>query len=139
MAVNPDVGTGATVTFAGLTLNLLNISHNDISRPKVGTSHLGTVGGRTYIPTDTYEPGELELEVQFDGKEPLLNKPPWENAAGTLDLEFEIFTAGNTTKAKLTATAFCTAFNYGVPFDELMTGTVVFAFSGDLTYSDEAA
>jgi len=138
MAVQPDVGTGATVTFTGLTLNLLGINHNDISRPKVATSHLGTTGGRTFIPTDTYEPGELELEVQFDGKEPLANKPPWEAVAGTLDLEFAIFTGTNTTKAKLTGSAFCTGFSYNVPFDELMTGTVTFAFSGSITFSDEA-
>lgn len=133
-----DIGTGATITFgtSGWSGNMLSVSHNGIGRSKVSTSYLGTVGGRTYIPTDQYEPGELEIEFQVDTTDFTATGPkfpPYKAAAETITFKLPV---AATVAAQVAGTGFITTVEYDVPLEELITGRMTVAFSGNLTQAD---
>jgi hypothetical protein len=56
-AGDTDIGTGTTFTFSGFTMQLLSIAWDGVSRGAIDTSHMGTTGGRTKMPTDFYYGG----------------------------------------------------------------------------------
>lgn len=64
----PDTGNGATIILSstGAVGNIRNIGELAQELGKLETSHLGTTGRKTYMPDDLSEPGEIELEVEFD-------------------------------------------------------------------------
>lgn len=72
-----DIGTGSTIT---ATLNaalfgatITSIEWGGIKRASIPTHHMGTTGGRPSMPGDTYDPGELRVEFQYDPtKNPML-------------------------------------------------------------------
>lgn len=61
-------GQGLTVTFgtSSFAANIVGYTHPGASRAAVPTTHLGTTGGKTFIPSELYECTELQLRVQFD-------------------------------------------------------------------------
>lgn len=67
MALTGDTGNSATFALAttGAIGNIRNIGEVAAELGKIETSHLGTVGQKTYIPDDLEEPGEVEVEVEF--------------------------------------------------------------------------
>ena len=127
------VGTGATLTFTGVGVNLTSISMSGMSRESVETSHLGTTGGRTYLEGDLYDPGTIECEFQMDdapnGKvadvEALLQLPA---AAFTVQMD--------SGQGKWTGTAFATDLNWNFPLEELATGTLTLKVTGNITTAD---
>lgn len=67
VAVTPDLGHGTAISFqSGLLARLLSVSWGSIVRAAVETTVLDTSGGKTFIPGDNYDPGELTVEMQFD-------------------------------------------------------------------------
>ena len=67
VAVTPDLGHGTAITFSpGLLAKLLSVSWGGIARAAVDTTVLDTSGGKTFLPGDNYDPGELTVEMQFD-------------------------------------------------------------------------
>ena len=139
-----DIGTGATILFgtSGWAGNIVSISHGGVGRGKVGTSHLGTVGGRTYIPTDLYEPGELEVEFQVDTTNVKAstgagNKfPRYNTAAETITFKLPVPT-GSSTAASIAGSGFVIGpVEFDNPLDELITGRFTVAFSGNLTHTN---
>lgn len=66
-AVTPDLGHGTSIAFqTGLLAKLLDVNWGGIERGAVETTTLDTSGGKTYMPEDNYDPGELQVEMQFD-------------------------------------------------------------------------
>jgi hypothetical protein len=63
-----DIADGATVSFGSVfsSLKLANISHSGLSRNTVDASHLATSGGKEFLASSMYDPGELSCEVHFD-------------------------------------------------------------------------
>lgn len=63
-----DTGQTATLTFGttGYTANRRMIGGSTFSRPKISKTHLGTADFEEYFPGDLDEPGEFEVEFEFD-------------------------------------------------------------------------
>lgn len=133
--MDPDIGTGATLTFSGFTANITAISHGDISRESIDTSHLGTTPARTFLEGDLHDPGTIEVEFQFDTREPLSNKLPIEGVQSALVLTFPLV-VGDTSAATMTCDAFMTAANYSLPLEDLVTGTATFKLSDEIAWVD---
>lgn len=119
-----NTGTGTTVSFATSTIagNVTSVGWAGPTRESVPTSHLGTTGGMTFIPGDLYDPGELSLDIQFDGAV---------NAEALVVAAAEAITVtwagGND---NWVATGFITSFDETAPLEDLMTGTITVKFSG---------
>ena len=63
-----DTGNQGTITFAtsGFTANFRVIGSVEQTRPKLSVSHLGSTDFDEYCPGDLVDPGELEVEYEFD-------------------------------------------------------------------------
>jgi len=131
-----DNGTGASVTFgtSSFTANITAINGEAIERPAIDTTHLGTTTARTFIPGDLVDHGTLTLEIQFAPDD----SPPIKLAAETITVTFPL-SAGGATAANWAFSGFATSFSYGVPLEELMTGSLTLKVTGDITATDEVA
>ncbi len=65
---NPDTGHGATITFgtSGFTADFRVIGEHQEAGGKIDITHLGSGDTNQYLPQDTIDPGEIELELIFD-------------------------------------------------------------------------
>lgn len=62
-----SLGAGTTLTFqSGYCAQILSMNVAGVTRAPVPTTHFGTTGGQTFVPSDTYDPGELVIECQRD-------------------------------------------------------------------------
>ena len=129
-----DVGTGATLAAgtSGFTANIQDISWGGIEREAIPTSHLLTVGGKTYIVGDLYDPGDLTVEIQYDPND----RPPFDQAAETWTLTYPI-PEGGSTGASHAGTGFIKNWTPGqLNIEGLMVSTFVIQFSGDITFAN---
>lgn len=127
-----DVGTGATLGFGTtlFTANIQSMSWGGIEREKVPSSHLLTVGGRTFIVGKLYDPGDLTVEIQYDPND----RPPFDQPEETVTLTYPI-PAGGSTGAKHSGTGFITNWTPGqLDIDGMMISTFVISWSGDITF-----
>lgn len=59
-----DIGTGIIVSFVAAALGeIVDVGLPESEVVTVDTSHHGTVGGKTYIPGDLIENGELKVDM----------------------------------------------------------------------------
>ena len=130
MAGTPAVGTGTTIAIGGITLTVdrLSIGASGISRESIETTHLGTSEARTFIPSDLYDPGSLEVAFQLDSTTPLT----------TMRVETIMNAASNTWTVTMneggdwTGNAFVTDFSWDIPLEELATGTFTLKCTGGI-------
>lgn len=129
----PDVGTGTTIAFgtSSWSANILGITGDGASRPAIDTSHMGTSADRTFMPGDLTDNGSVGLEFQFDPDE----DPPISAAAETITITFPI-PSGLTSGATAVFTGFMTDWSFGVPLEELMTGSATLKVSGNIVWTD---
>lgn len=130
-----DIGTGASITFgtSSWTANLTAINGEPLTREAISTTHLGTTTAHTFTPADLFDPGGVQMDFQFDPDD----YPPIDQAAETITVTFPL-SSGGSSAATWAATGFMTNFEYGVPLEELMTGSATVKFSGDITDTDES-
>ena len=129
-----DTGHGATIAFAtsGFTAQYTSIGGSESSRESLETTHLGTTTGKTFVPGDLPDNGELECEFFYDPDE----QPPFNSAAETITLTYPL-PSGGSTAATEAFTGFIT--NWSRPekvTDQLMKSTFTVKVSGDITYTD---
>ena len=130
-----DIGQGSYVTFGAIVGNAAthykvnNISLGGVSRDVVDASHLLTSGGKEFIASEYYDPGELSLEIHHD---PSLNPVNLLTNVGTAQVCQIIFANGGTTTTKWSAYGFASAFEASAPKDDMMTGTLTVKLSGNL-------
>ncbi len=61
------LGAGTTIAFrSGYFAEVLSLTRSGVSRTAIPTTHFGTTGGETFVPSDTYDPGELVVEAHRD-------------------------------------------------------------------------
>lgn len=131
-----DIGQGSYVTFGTIVGNAAthykvnNISLGGVSRDVVDASHLLTSGGKEFIASEYYDPGELSLEIHHD---PSLNPVNLLTNVGTAQVCQIIFANGGTTTTKWSAYGFASGFEASVPKDDMMTGTLTVKLSGNLS------
>ena len=131
MAGTPAVGTGTTLTLGGITLTVdrLSIGMSGISRESIETTHLGTGSSRTFIPSDLYDPGSLEVAFHLDSTTPLTT------------MRVETIMTDATTGWTIVmneggdwaGNGFVTDFSWDIPLEELATGTFTLKCSGGIT------
>jgi hypothetical protein len=125
IAVTPDLGHGAAITFStGFLALLLSIDWTGISREAIETTVLGTTGGKTYMPGDNYDPGELSVEMQFASDA----APPITAIAETVTLTFD-------DAETWAAEAFMTGYEItNITNEGVMTANATLKFSGSITF-----
>lgn len=116
-----DVGTGITIVFgtSGFTAEVMNINGNDMTRPEINASHMGTTGYQEYIPGKLLEGGSVELEINFDPDQ----IPPLNAAAETITITFPL-PQGGITPADVEFTGFINSWSWSAPLEEKMTADV---------------
>jgi len=130
-----DIGQGTYVTFgtivgsAATQYAVNSVSLGGVSRDVVDASHLLTSGGKEFIGSEYYDPGELTLEIHHD---PSLNPITLLTNVSTAQVCTIIFANGGTTTAKWSAYGFASGFEASAPKDDMMTGTLTIKLSGNL-------
>ena len=126
VAVTPDLGHGTTIAFqTGFFANLLDIDWGGISRASVGTTTLTTTGGKTFLPGDTYDPGELSVGMQFD------TDSAWLTALTSAPETVTITWPDGETSA---ASGFMTDFDItNITSEGVMTANATIKFTGTIT------
>jgi len=121
--VNPDIGTGASITMTGtFAARVLAINWSGWARGSVQSSDMATTVAHTFIPTRLYDPGELSVDIQLKTDE----FPPIMDVIGTVTLTFD---DGETWAAD----GFATGFELAAPLEDMMTGTLTIKLSGQVT------
>ena len=130
-----DIGQGTYVTFGNIVGNAAthyavnSVSLGGVSRDVVDASHLLTSGGKEFIGSEYYDPGELTLEIHHD---PSLNPINLLTNVSTAQACTIFFANGGTSTAKWSAYGFASAFEASAPKDDMMTGSLTIKLSGNL-------
>ena len=126
IAVTPDLGHGATVTFqSGILGKILSIDWSGIAREAIPTTVLDTSGGKTFTPGDNYDLGELVVECQFD------TDAAW-NTAIAAAAENTTVTFGDS--QTWMGSGFLTNLDIGnITNEGVMTSTATIKFTGSIT------
>lgn len=134
-----DIGQGSYIAFdtilGGPTTNTAqyrvnSISLSGMSRDVVDASHMLTSGGKEFVASSIYDPGELSVEVQFD---PSIR--PW-TAITNASVQQSVsmyFANGGTATLMWSAYGYMSGFEASVPKDDMMTGTVTIKLQGSLS------
>lgn len=130
-----DIGQGTYVTFGSIVgsaatcYKVNNVSLGGVSRDVVDASHLLTTGGKQFLASEYYDPGELSLEIHHD---PSLNPVNLLTNVGTAQVVNIYFANGGTSTALWSAYGFASAFEASAPKDDMMTGTLTIKLSGNI-------
>lgn len=133
-----DIGTGSVLILGSFTANIISINHGGVDRESVPTSHLGTTGGRTFLPGDLYDPGEFEIEYQVDTEDPnnAAAKPPYDGDPATVTVKMPL-KSGDSTPAQVSSSGFVTSASpFAIALEGLITGSLTVKLSGALTWAD---
>lgn len=120
-----QIGHGASITFSsGFCAQILSVSWSGISRTAVDTSHFGLTdgtefGSMTFIPGGQQDPGELQVELNFNPDTDVPIDAPAENITVT-------WKSG----ATWVCSGFMTNFEITAPNDDRVTATATIKFSG---------
>jgi hypothetical protein len=131
-----DIGQGTYVSFGGIVGNAAthykvnSVSLGGVSRDVVDASHLLTTGGKVFLASEYYDPGELSLEIHHD---PSLNPMALLTNVSTSQTCNIYFANGGTATQLWSAYGFASSFEASAPKDDMMTGTLTIKLSGDLT------
>ena len=129
-----NTGLGGSITFAtsAHVFNWMSITPGDMARPDVDTSHLGTIGGRTFIPGDLVDYGSMTCEFQYDTQAAEVTFADAETITVTYPQD-----GGETASATIVGTGFVTSFTPGqMAIDELQTGTLSVRWDSKPTFTD---
>jgi hypothetical protein len=121
------LGHGTTITFAsGYLAEIVSIERSNVSRESIPTSSFATVSGRTFVPADTYDPGELLVEVYRDPTQTV----PINQAAETITLTFPTGAPAETEVFQ----GFAVEHGYSLRDIEKSTETLRIKASGNIAY-----
>ena len=129
-----DEGSGATLTIGttGVSLDITSIASGGVSREALETTNLGTTNGKTFIPGDTYDPGEITVQFQTDPDV----QAPFSNAAETITITYPVPT-GETNGATEASSGFVTSWDPGsCEVDSIMMGSCTIKRTGNLSFAD---
>ena len=130
-----DIGQGTYVTFGSIVGNAAthykvnSVSLGGVSRDVVDASHLLTTGGKEFMASEVYDPGELTLEIHHD---PSLNPINLLTNVSTAQACVITFANGGSATTQWSAYGLASAFEASAPKDDMMTGTLTIKLSGNL-------
>ena len=129
-----DIADGATVSFGSVfsSLKLASISHSGLSRNTVDASHLATSGGKEFLASSMYDPGELSCEVHFDPslKTTIVGAMTNDGTAQALTITYPNGAAAAI--SAWSAYGYLTGFDITASKEELMTATATVKLSGSI-------
>lgn len=135
---NPvDVGTGTTVTFGTSGFSAFVTAYNgpNFIRDEADTTHMATTGGKTNIPGDLYDIGEMSMDIYYD---PSLTIPMFAaNAPETITLTFPI-PSGLSTGATVSFSGWMKSHSAAVALEDTMKASVVIRGTGNVTITPAA-
>ena len=150
MPPTPDLGSKTTIAFQTSALTnvdgsetffILGASVNGVSRAVIPTSHLGTKVANTFLPSDRYDGGELNLTMQMDRDawKVLLADIYGTGSVAPTSGNSEVVTivlGGVTTPQveDMTFAAFVTNTDFDFPDEELMTCEMTFKVTGNIEF-----
>lgn len=117
------IADGTTISLNGCDFDIIDFDHSGISREAVDVSHLGTTGGKPFLFSDMYDPGELSCTVMWATT---ADFPPMTGAATTVTVTFS---DGST----FAGSGANTGFQYSGAIGDKCTGQLTVKFSGTLT------
>ena len=117
------IADGTTISLNGVTFDIVDFDHSGISRESVDVSHLGTTGGKPFLFSAMYDPGELSCTVMWATS---AGFPAMTAAAATVTVTFS---DGST----YAGSAANTGFQYSGAVGDKCTGQLTVKFSGTLT------
>lgn len=129
-------GSGITIAFdtSGVTANLISIDGFNISREALSTTHLGTVGGKTSIPSDVYE---ATVDVTFQLKPG--EKPPFDANAETITITFPKENSGSVNAMSVAFTGYYTSLGLAdMTVDDTVKYNGTIQVSGTPTWTVES-
>lgn len=124
-AITPDTGLGTAITFAtGFLARVLSLEISGIERAELeSTTMATTAGGKTFLPGDLYDAGEMTVEMQFDTDA----APPITAAAETITITWP-------DAETWACSGFLKSFAINATPEEIMTATAVIKFTGAWTF-----
>lgn len=125
-------GTGASIGFgvSNFTSDLLSLSLPEKAREVIETTHLGSIGSKTFKPAKLKNVGTISAEFDHNPAAVDLTNADVE----TITISYPIQT-GQSTPAKLTFSGFVTQQGgEEMKVDDRMTTKVTIQVTGDLTY-----
>lgn len=126
---------GATITYqSGFFGQITSIRHGGITRDPIPTSHSGTTGAKTFIPSNLYDAGEITIEGYYDNTKTFVTPI----TASTETVTITKLATGQSTGGTVAGSAFLISFEYGGPTDdtpEAATFTAVIKYADDLTFT----
>lgn len=122
MAVTAILGTGASLTFSGFTYPILSMDGPNVSRNVIEASKMATSTWHEFMPGSLRNPGQLSLEVEYDGEMALAL---WTTA--------QAVTVTYSNAAPLAGTGFLVEFTPSVPLEDKMTASAVIQMTGAVT------
>lgn len=136
----PQTGNGVTVTFgttsAYTSLQWTSVGLDGVSTEAVETTHLGTTGGKTFIPAALYDGGTVSLRCNADTDVP----PVTVHATETVTVGNIPITDGtNTTAGDIQFPAFITNYSTVYENDVVVAYDVSLKVCGSITYTDSSA
>lgn len=130
---------GAAITFSsGFFGEITGARWTGWSRAAIPTSHTGLTAkannraSATFVPGDIVDPGELEVDINFDKD----TEPPMYADAETVTVTFDQETDEATSPATWAASGFLTSFSFdsnGAGEDGIISATGTIKFSGNIT------
>ena len=122
------IATGTTVTFgtSSFSAELLSISGPSLSRESVDMSHMGTTGGKPFLPGDLYDGGEVTLELAFNPATALIIS----SAKETVTIAW-----ADSSTTSWSFDAFCTGYEPTAPLEGRSTASLTLKVSGTPNYA----
>lgn len=132
-----DIGQGSTISFGGIltnsnsatTFKVNNIQWSGMQRDVVDASHMLTSGGKDFVASEIYDPGEISVEIHYD---PSVNPVTPLTNATTAQVVYMRFASGGSSTYGWSSYGFMSGFEAGVPKDDMMTGTITIKLSGSV-------
>lgn len=117
-------GNGSSITLAGGAVGTVTaLSGIGGSRETIDTSNLATTGGRTFVPSDLVDYGEISVEGHWDGTAPQITGS---TAAYSI-------TIGTTTTKVWSGSGFVSSWESGTPMDDLISFSLTIKCTGTWT------
>tara|TARA_Y100001973_G_scaffold103364_1_gene170459 strand:+ start:176 stop:550 length:375 start_codon:yes stop_codon:yes gene_type:complete len=120
-------GNGSSITLAGGAVGTVTaLSGIGGTRESIDTSHLATTGGRTFVPSDLVDFGEISVEGHWDGTQPQITG----SSTGAYSI-----TIGTTTSKTWAGSGFISSWESGTPMDDLISFSLTIKCTGTWTLS----
>lgn len=123
MAVTAVIGTGLALSVGGSswTYPILSVNGPGMTREKIDATKMSTTSYKEYLFSNLVDPGELEVECEYDGNPPTFS---------TSDVAISVTYSNSQV---LAGTGRLIAFNPSTPLEDKMTCSCTFAFSGSIS------